>query len=82
LSPDINGRRVNFQDNSTSLCYGLWMLFKQDDADNFERWQFDNKLPSSYDQEQAQEAICLLEQHGLHRKFSLEIAKLYTGIHK
>jgi hypothetical protein len=80
MSPDINGRRVNFQDNSTSLCYGLWMLFKEDDADDFQRWQFDNNLPSLYDQEQAQEAQSLFEEYDFDREFAVELAEEYMKI--
>jgi len=80
MSPEINGRRVNFQDNSTSLCYGLWMLFKQDDADDFQRWQFDNNLPSLYDQEQAQEAQSLFEEYDFDREFAVELAEEYMKI--
>jgi hypothetical protein len=81
MSPEIDGRQVNFQDHSMSLCYGLWMLFKEDDADDFQQWQFDNKLPSSYNQDQAQEAISLFEEYEFGREFSREIAEEYMQIH-
>ena len=81
MSPEINGQRVNFQDHSTSLCYGLWMLFNEDESDDFQRWQSDNELPSSYNKDQAQEAISLFEEYGFDREFSLEIAEEYMQIH-
>jgi hypothetical protein len=80
MSPEINGQRVNFQDNSMSLSYGLWILFSEDDADDFQRWQFDNNLPSSYDQEQAQEAQSLFEEYDLDREFAVELAEEYMNI--
>jgi hypothetical protein len=48
---------MSYQDNSHALCLGLWLLSKQDQADDFEQWQDDNRLPTTYTDGQVQEAL-------------------------
>jgi hypothetical protein len=50
---------MSYQDNSHALCLGLWLLSKQDDADDFLAWQREMGLPSHYTKDMAEEAISL-----------------------
>jgi len=48
---------MSYQDNSHALCLGLYLLSKQDQADDFEQWQDENLLPTTYTDGQVQEAL-------------------------
>jgi len=54
---------MSYQDNSHALCLGLYMLSKRDNADDFQDWQRENGLPTTYTDGQVQEAMFVMPEN-------------------
>lgn len=54
---------MSYQDNSHALCLGLYLLSKRDNADDFQDWQRETGLPTTYTDAQVKEAMFVMPEN-------------------
>ncbi len=54
---------MSYQDNSHALCLGLYLLSKQDGADDFQEWQRENGVMIEYTDGQVQQAMFVMPEN-------------------